>query len=118
MISAMALMPIPPMPRMCTGPMSSGICMRVLSLGWRPMSAPFCDTLRASRLAAYQLLHEVGKANYRIRPSVGSGGVCRPQQGLRRGEEAGDGLGEGLRRQLLLLDAPGAAGVGKPAGIL
>jgi hypothetical protein len=28
MISAMALMPIPPMPRMCTGPVFRGICMR------------------------------------------------------------------------------------------
>src|SRR4026207_656966 len=117
MISAMALMPMPPMPRMCTGPMFKGICMRRSSFVGRAW--PNCRRmLRASLPPAYQLLDEIGKAADSVGPARGLGGGCGLHQCLGRRQQPGDGLAKELGRQLLLFHAPGAPRFGKPARVL
>ena len=126
----MALMPMPPMPRMWKVPRSPGICIVVL---FSPATVPMAGN-RTHRLAAKSgsggrtrpCLHDrrpsaprpdrQGAPRHPAGP--GSGGRRRMGQLLRRTQQLGQHVGKARRRQILLLDAPRRTRLGEARCIL
>src|SRR5262249_10185487 len=140
-ISAMALMPMPPMPRMWRGPISPGICIphrpfhalarrspddpvdppavaTAAHLQAQTAAATNAKPLRAFCPAAYQLLDEVGEAQDSVGPALALRRCCGLLEQLGRLQQAADRARQTLGRQLLLGDEPARPRRREPAGVL
>src|SRR5262245_51625073 len=112
----MALMPMPPMPRMCRGPISPGICIalspsvvraRASGAAARRGKEQAPKPLRAFHRTAYQLLDEIGEARHRIGSALALGSAGGLLKHGRRLEEPAQHAGQAFGGQVLLLNAPG-----------
>ena len=112
-------MPMPPMPRMCTGPdlaghlhgcsfprCRSGAADATALRGFRAALPTSSSTRSASRVTA-------SGRPWRLAAAAASASASRRSPAAGRWR-----FGKPLRRQILLLDAPSAARFGKPRGVL
>src|SRR5215472_19189924 len=98
----MPLMPIPPMPTKCTGPMSRGSLMATpVQNGGNLLG----------RAGPRHRQDEVGKAVGGVEAAERPGRACHGTEALRRCGERRNLFGEPLRRERVLHDADSAAGL-------